>query len=184
MKLSPGVNFINVFTHSFCACRSWKHKKLVDLTVFFALLGSACIKAAHKHVDEIDPRSSSSKRLPGKCISNVATKIHVNTARGQFQVNPWSANIPYWRQSKSLLFGTRYLSHLNLHLCVPSGIWMPTLIFLQTDNLKMSTRNKRSFSIHFVDPRIICCNADLSSVMNSVCKIVFALECWTYFFLI
>ena len=35
--------------------RSQKRKKLLDLTVFFALLGSAHIKAERKHVDEIDP---------------------------------------------------------------------------------------------------------------------------------
>ena len=35
--------------------RSQKCKKLLNLTVFFALLGSAHIKAAHKHVGEIDP---------------------------------------------------------------------------------------------------------------------------------
>ena len=42
------VNFINVFTRSFYTCRSWKRKKLLELTVFFALLGSALIKAACK----------------------------------------------------------------------------------------------------------------------------------------
>ena len=30
-------------------------QKLLDSTVFFALLGSASIKTAYKHVDEIDP---------------------------------------------------------------------------------------------------------------------------------
>ena len=37
------VNFINVFTRSFYERRSQKHKKLLDLTVFFVLLGSACV---------------------------------------------------------------------------------------------------------------------------------------------
>ena len=40
----PWVNFINVFTHSFYTCRSQKLKKLLELTVFFALLGSALVK--------------------------------------------------------------------------------------------------------------------------------------------
>ena len=52
-----GVNFINVFTHSFYAPRSRKCKKLLKLTDFFALLGSACVKAESEHVDEIDPIS-------------------------------------------------------------------------------------------------------------------------------
>ena len=43
-----GVDFINVFTRSFYTLRSRKHKKLLDLTVFFVLLGSAHVKAARK----------------------------------------------------------------------------------------------------------------------------------------
>jgi len=50
----PGVNFINVLQAAFYTRRSQKCKKLLDLTVFFALLGSACIKAACKHIGEID----------------------------------------------------------------------------------------------------------------------------------
>ena len=48
VRYIPGVNFINVFTSSFHACRSEKCKKLLDLTVLFALLGSVHLKAAHK----------------------------------------------------------------------------------------------------------------------------------------
>ena len=54
-KKIPGVNFINVFTLSFYIRRSQKWKKLLELTVFLALLGSAQVKAARKHVDEIGP---------------------------------------------------------------------------------------------------------------------------------
>ena len=46
--LPPGVNFINVFTHSYSMRRSHKCKKLLDLTVFIAFLGSARVQAAHK----------------------------------------------------------------------------------------------------------------------------------------
>ena len=46
-----GVNFINMLTRSFYLLRSQKRKKLLDLTVFFALLGSAFVKAAHEHID-------------------------------------------------------------------------------------------------------------------------------------
>ena len=53
---SPGLNFINLLTRSFYASRSEKRKKLLELTVIFVLLGSLSVKAAHKHVDEIDPK--------------------------------------------------------------------------------------------------------------------------------
>ena len=43
-----GVNFINVFMCCFYTCRSQQHKKLLDLTVFFALLGSEGVIAPHK----------------------------------------------------------------------------------------------------------------------------------------
>ena len=49
-------DFINLFTHSFYKRTSQKHKKLLDLTVFFTLLGSARVNAGCKHIYEIDPR--------------------------------------------------------------------------------------------------------------------------------
>ena len=53
----------NLFTNSFCACRSRKRRKLLDLTVFLALLGSSGVKAAHKMMAKLTPylpnRSSS-----------------------------------------------------------------------------------------------------------------------------
>ena len=39
------VNFINMFMRSFYDRRSQKRKKLLELTVFFGLLGSARVKA-------------------------------------------------------------------------------------------------------------------------------------------
>ena len=48
-------NFINVFTRSFYTRRYQKRKKLLELTDFFALLGSMSVKAARKHVDASDP---------------------------------------------------------------------------------------------------------------------------------
>ena len=52
MKLTPGVNFINVFTSSFYKHRS---QKLLNLTVFFALSGSAHVKAARKMLVKLTP---------------------------------------------------------------------------------------------------------------------------------
>ncbi len=39
-RRSPGVDFANMFTHSFYMCRSQKHKITYGLTVIFALLGT------------------------------------------------------------------------------------------------------------------------------------------------
>ena len=47
-SMPPGVNFINLFTHSFYARRSQKRKKAAWVDCFFAILGSACVKAARK----------------------------------------------------------------------------------------------------------------------------------------
>ena len=50
-----GVNFINVFTCNFYACRSQKRKKLLELTVVFVLLGSLRVKAARKLLVKLTP---------------------------------------------------------------------------------------------------------------------------------
>jgi len=51
-----GVNFTNVLRAAFTLKDPKSAKKTVKLSSFFALLGSALVKAARKHVDEIDPR--------------------------------------------------------------------------------------------------------------------------------
>jgi len=43
------------FTSSFCAHRSQKHKNTVKSVVPFALLGSTCLKAAHKILVKLTP---------------------------------------------------------------------------------------------------------------------------------
>ena len=50
-----GVNFINMLMRNFYPRRSRKHKKLLDLTVFFVLLGPACVKAARKMLVKLTP---------------------------------------------------------------------------------------------------------------------------------
>ena len=52
---STWVNFIKMFTCSFYTHRSGKRKKLHDLAVFFALLGFARGKAAHKMMVKLTP---------------------------------------------------------------------------------------------------------------------------------
>ena len=51
----PGVNYINMFTRSFYAQGSQKHKKLLELAVFFALLGSVQVKAPCKMLVKLTP---------------------------------------------------------------------------------------------------------------------------------
>ena len=46
------------FTCSYFACRSQKCKKDSRVKQLFALLGSACVKAASKNIDEINTRST------------------------------------------------------------------------------------------------------------------------------
>ena len=55
VRLSPGVNFINVFNRSLYTCISRKRKKLLNLIVFLALLGSVCVKAARKTLMKSTP---------------------------------------------------------------------------------------------------------------------------------
>ena len=59
--LQPGFNFITVFMPSFYKCRSQKGKKLLDLTVFLALLGSVCVKAACEMMVKLTPEAKPSK---------------------------------------------------------------------------------------------------------------------------
>jgi len=44
-----------MFVRSFCARRSQKHKKTDNLTVFFMLLGSACVNAARRRLMKFTP---------------------------------------------------------------------------------------------------------------------------------
>jgi len=44
----PGVNFTNVLQAAFMLVDPKSAKKQLELTVFFALLGPASVKAAHK----------------------------------------------------------------------------------------------------------------------------------------
>ena len=51
----PGVNFTNIFTHSFLACSSQKHKNSVELSVSFTLLGSTRAKVGLKMLMKLTP---------------------------------------------------------------------------------------------------------------------------------
>jgi hypothetical protein len=54
-SIRSGVNFTDIFTHSFCACRFQKRKKTDDLSVFFTLLGSARIKVVRRTLVKLSP---------------------------------------------------------------------------------------------------------------------------------
>ena len=55
MKLRPRVNFTNVLQAAFTRADLKSAIKLLNLTVFFALLGSARIKAACKMLVKLTP---------------------------------------------------------------------------------------------------------------------------------
>jgi len=55
VKLTPGVNFINVLQAPFMRLDPESAKNTDGLTVFFALLGSACEKAASRKVMKLTP---------------------------------------------------------------------------------------------------------------------------------
>ena len=52
----PGVNFTNVLRKSFTLWRSQKHQKDSQVKQLFSISGSALVKDARKHVDEINLR--------------------------------------------------------------------------------------------------------------------------------
>jgi len=61
VKLTLGLNFINILQAAFMHADSKSAEKAVKLSVFFTLLGSIHMKALRKHVGEIEPRSLSHK---------------------------------------------------------------------------------------------------------------------------
>ncbi len=55
MKLTPGVNFINILRAAFLSADPESAKKTDNLTVFFVLLGSASVKAASRTLMKLTP---------------------------------------------------------------------------------------------------------------------------------
>jgi len=54
MKLTPGVDFTNIYKQLLCVKIKKAQEDTDDLTFYFVLLGSLRIKAAPKHVGEIN----------------------------------------------------------------------------------------------------------------------------------
>ncbi len=55
MKLTPGVNFINILHTAFAPIEPKSVKRYWQLAWILKLLGATGVKAAHKYVGEIDP---------------------------------------------------------------------------------------------------------------------------------
>ncbi len=55
--LTPGVDFTNILQVAFSRADTNSAKRQYWLDCLFALLRSAFLKAAHKHIGEIDTRS-------------------------------------------------------------------------------------------------------------------------------
>ncbi len=58
MKLSPGLNFVNICMHSFYARSSQKQKNSVKLSVSFYALGSTGAKAARRMLMKLSPETN------------------------------------------------------------------------------------------------------------------------------
>ena len=63
LNIAAGVNFINVVMRSFYTRISHRRKKLRDWTVFFLLLGSLRVKAAHKMLVNLTPGAVTSSGI-------------------------------------------------------------------------------------------------------------------------
>jgi len=55
MSSAPRVNFINILQATFTSADHKRAKKTDNLTVFFALLGSAFVKAVHRTLVILTP---------------------------------------------------------------------------------------------------------------------------------
>ena len=55
MKSTPGVNFTNVLRAAFTRADLKSAIKLLNLTVFFAILGSTCVKAPCRTLVKLTP---------------------------------------------------------------------------------------------------------------------------------
>ncbi len=55
MKLTPGLNFINVLLTAFTLPDPKSVKKTVKLSIFFTLWGSTSVKAVHRTLMKLTP---------------------------------------------------------------------------------------------------------------------------------
>ena len=76
-----GANFINMLTYSFYTRRYWKHKKLLDMAVFFALLESARVKATCKIVVKLTHGNSAKRGESKSTVWSEETSPTVATMR-------------------------------------------------------------------------------------------------------
>ena len=97
---------------SFYACRSQKHKKLLELTLFFALLGSACIKAAHKTLMKLTQGGNIKKPL---CLENCSS---IKSVRWVSKLCVSSSSvIHFWHGNKVVLNTWFYRIYMAVYGC-------------------------------------------------------------------
>ena len=102
------------FTCSFYERRSQKHKKDSQVKQLFALLGSVGVKAAHKQVDEINPKSKGLKwQLFQKERFFVQTKI---TKMESYII--WERNTLHFQKFLGKLWNTWiFICRNSSHFC-------------------------------------------------------------------
>ena len=85
---------------SFYACRSQKRKKDSQLKQLFAILGSAHLKAEHKHVDDIDPRVLEPSYTFEAARERVSFSAHLKTIfkirKGSFKIQDKNSAESSW----------------------------------------------------------------------------------------
>ena len=74
---APGVNFTNVLPAAFTPADPKSAIKLLKLTVFFALLGSAFVKAAHRMLVKLTPGEVEGVGHQGHAVVKVTLRLNV-----------------------------------------------------------------------------------------------------------
>ena len=111
--VSPGVDFINVFTCSFYEGRSKKCKKLLNLTVFLALLGSARVKANCKMLVKLSLVAHLPKFLP--LLYNFSIFCTLQHFLLWCPIGHNTHELPYILAYKSINFGQNLEHFLDLY---------------------------------------------------------------------
>jgi len=86
MKLTPGVNFINVLWVAFALADPKSVKKTDNFTVFFALLGSLCVKAVRRMLMKLTTGFFS-------CVGCISTNLESSIQSLRHDLNCQNLNI-------------------------------------------------------------------------------------------
>ncbi len=91
----PGVNFTNMFMRSFCARRSRKRKKTDNMTVFFMLLDSRGVNAAHRTLMKLTPGYAAGLIIPLLTITDNEQQHKMTPSCSSCQKNVERSNLQY-----------------------------------------------------------------------------------------